>query len=302
LKKPQFIEGYDAGFTRDCERVLVTLLRGLGPLRSSIYLIGGLTPRYLVSAKPPDIPPHAGTGDLDLVIDMSILAGAEAYRTLEENLKHMGFERWVNDECIPVSWRWRTKTEAGRTVVIDFLTYDPLRADKRMVEVETAGEVTALNVPYADLVYALHDELKVTAELLGENGVVTETIAHANRVSFTCLKSFAFADRFERKDAHDLFYCLEHGKGGIEAAAEEFVAAASGPHWAAIAAALRALHAHFADEDEVAGYRKDGPVAVAKFEIGEEPEVAEQRALRQRQVTDLVSRFLGLLEAIWREH
>jgi hypothetical protein len=78
--------------TRDCERVLVTLLRNLGPHRESLVLVGGLTPRYLVPERPPVVPQHAGTLDIDVVIDLVILEDTEAYRTLEENLKKIGFE------------------------------------------------------------------------------------------------------------------------------------------------------------------------------------------------------------------
>ena len=67
-------DGYSDQYTLDCERVLVTLLRGLGPWKDSVYLVGGLTPRYLVPARPPAVPAHAGTMDVDIVIDLQILA------------------------------------------------------------------------------------------------------------------------------------------------------------------------------------------------------------------------------------
>ena len=48
MMKPQTSGGYSANYTLDCERVLVTLMRGLGPWKESVFLIGGLVPRYLV--------------------------------------------------------------------------------------------------------------------------------------------------------------------------------------------------------------------------------------------------------------
>jgi hypothetical protein len=36
--KPQTLDGYHADFASDCERMLVTLLRGLGPWKDSIVL------------------------------------------------------------------------------------------------------------------------------------------------------------------------------------------------------------------------------------------------------------------------
>lgn len=89
MAKPATLDGYSDQYTLDCERVLVTLLRGLGPWKDSVYLVGGLTPRYLVAARPPVVPAHAGTLDVDIVIDLQILADTEAYHTLEDNLKKM---------------------------------------------------------------------------------------------------------------------------------------------------------------------------------------------------------------------
>jgi len=72
------MSGYEAAVSESCERVLVTLLRGLGPWKDSLFLVGGLAPRYLISARPPKVPPHAGTGDVDVVVDVSILTDREA--------------------------------------------------------------------------------------------------------------------------------------------------------------------------------------------------------------------------------
>jgi hypothetical protein len=98
MAKPATLDGYSDQYTLDCERVLVTLLRGLGPWKESVYLIGGLTPRYLVAARPPVVPAHAGTLDVDIVIDLQILTDTDAYHTLENNLTRMGFERAENEK------------------------------------------------------------------------------------------------------------------------------------------------------------------------------------------------------------
>ena len=46
MAKPQTINGYEAAVTEACERVLVTLPRGLGPWKDSVYLVGRLAPRF----------------------------------------------------------------------------------------------------------------------------------------------------------------------------------------------------------------------------------------------------------------
>ena len=129
----------------------------------------------------------------------------------------------------------------------------------------------------------------------GGNGVATEKIKHANLVSFTCLKSFAFDQRFERKDAHDLIYCIEHAPEGMDAVAEHFRKERAGKHGAVIEASLAILRSRFTNDEKTEGYRKDGPVSVAKFELGEgdDPEQREVRALRQRQASDVIEQLLG---------
>ncbi|MGH6881757.1 MAG: hypothetical protein ACREFM_12625, partial [Hypericibacter sp.] len=111
-------------------------------------------------------------------------------------------------------------------------------------------------------------------------------------VAFTCLKAYALDQRDERKDAHDLIYCLSHYEGGVETAAKEFRAALEGKHGTVVAEVLSLLARHFANDTQTEGYVKTGPVAVAKFELGEDADSRENRIRRQREVSDLVMRFL----------
>ena len=57
--------------------------------------------------------------------------------------------------------------------------------------------------------------------------------------------------------------------------------------------ALDIIARRFADDARTEGYRKDGPVAVAKFEIGEGEDLNEPRKLRQRDVSTLMITLLG---------
>lgn len=63
-------------------------------------------------------------------------------------------------------------------------------------------------------------------------------------------------------------------------AATEFLLELNGKHGEVIRRALDILQKRFAHEATVAGYRKDGPVAVAKFEHGEDDELREAPATR----------------------
>ena len=295
MAKPATLDGYSDQYTLDCERVLVTLLRGLGPWKDSVYLVGGLAPRYLVPTRPPMVPAHAGTMDVDIVIDLQILADTEAYHTLEDNLKRMGFERAENEQKQKLSWRWQTRTEHGALMVLELLADAPEIAGGKVQPLPTDGTISALNIPHSSIVFDLYQVTEIQAELLGDNGVATEQVKHANLVSFTCLKSFAFDQRFERKDAHDLIYCIEHAPESIDAVAEAFRKQLDGKHGPVIRESLDILRRRFAQDENTEGYRKDGPVSVAKFEFGDkdESDQREARALRQRQVSDLIDQLLA---------
>jgi hypothetical protein len=287
---------YDKQVTENCERVLVTLLRGLGPWKDSVYLIGGLTPRYLIPKLPEGKVPHAGTGDVDIVVQLQMLAETEAYHTLEENLKKMGFERAENEKGEKVSWRWKTSTEKGVSVILEILADDPKASGGKVKPLPTEGKISALNIPHSSMVFDHFEVREIRAELLGEKGVAIEKVRFADIMSFTCLKAFAVDQRYQNKDAYDLVFCIENAKGGLEAVAKSFQAARKGKHGPVIDKALEILKKRFADDDETEGYKKDGAVSVAMFEIdGAGEEVRESRLLRQRQVSDLIGGFLKML-------
>lgn len=297
MAKPTHISGYKADVTEGCERVLVTLLRGLGPWKESVYLVGGLTPRYLITSRPPEVPHHAGTGDVDVVVDMGLLTDMEAYATLEENLLAMKFERATNKKGNKVSWRWQAQVEGGGTMILEFLADAPQLSGGKVAELPTDSQVTAMNIPHSSMVFDHHETKEITAELLNDGGRTTEIVRHADIVSFTCLKAFAYDQRHEGKDAHDLVYCLEHYTGGLEAVHAAFSRGLEGKHCEVIKDALERIGVRFTDPNPDEAHLRDGPVAVARFEYGdpideEDDELRNLRILRQRQAADLIGKFV----------
>ncbi|MFO1465691.1 MAG: antitoxin [Steroidobacteraceae bacterium] len=227
-----------------------------------------------------------------MVIDLQILADTGAYETLERNMQRLGFERGYSDSGTRVSWRWQTKTERGATMILEFLADDPAMRGGRVQELPTKGNISALNVPHSSIVFDLFDEKQVRVELLDERGVAEVTIKHANIVSFTCLKAFAYEDRLEPKDAHDLVYTISHRPEGVAGVAAAFRAQTESKHGAVIRSALEILRRRFVDEPGAAGYTKDGPVAVARFELGNDADQRDRRVLRQREASDIMASLL----------
>lgn len=183
--KPQRAEDYPAEQALLCERTLITLLRGCGPWKRGMYLAGGLVPRYL-PRDPEAEEEHAGTQDIDLVLDLDELADTDAYRSLERNLKQLGFARSANPQGQARHFSWVREVTPGQRVVVDFLCKAPGAPSGRAVPVEK--RLSALQIPGAHLVVEDHLEIQVQADLLEERGAATETIRVANLTPFLILR------------------------------------------------------------------------------------------------------------------
>lgn len=90
-EKYQTFAEYDAARAHDCEIAFVLLLRSFGTLAPTLRLIGGLVPRYLTPARPPEVPEHAGTTDVDIVLNVAVLSEPGLYNKLRGQLKTNGF-------------------------------------------------------------------------------------------------------------------------------------------------------------------------------------------------------------------
>ncbi len=289
---PTSYADYDPHATLTCERLLVTLLRGLGPWKRCVYLVGGLVPRYLVPEPPPRVRPHAGTRDVDLVVDLPLLVEVDAYRTLARNFRDLGLRRAVGESGRRSSWRWERRADPHTLVIVELLSDDAEGTIRRAASLPGQREVSAMHIPHASIVHNLYDEAEIQAQLLDNRGVARERIRHANLVSFVCLKAFAFDDRLEDKDAYDLLYCVENGPGGVAGLARSIRDAIERTaHGDTIRAALGILRERFVTDRHIDGHDKDGPVAVAAFEREDLPD-PDLRALRRRNVTTVIQQLL----------
>jgi hypothetical protein len=287
--------GYSDDLTRDCETALVVLLQAFGSLKNTLRLVGGLVPRYLTPARPPDVPPHAGTTDVDVVLNVSMLAAKGSYDKLRRQLKDNGF---VPYEPVPgkvSSWQWVYKLN-GHPVRIEFLqsTDDPAKSGT-LNTVDGEG-VSAVQFLHAGVAHEWFQEHTITTALPGGNGVVTEVVRFADAVAFIVLKTIAFHQRHEHKDVADLLHVMRYW-GTIEALAALYAQRMqAGPHSGALHEVLRLLEQHFCDSAGVEGWRKDGPAKFVNFhQIGNPGEDEFVRA--QRDVSALMDHFVGLVRA-----
>ncbi|MCQ4145876.1 hypothetical protein [Vogesella sp. AC12] len=282
---------YNTDHTKACEIALVALLRAFGSFKNNLRLVGGLVPRYLTPSQPPEVPEHAGTTDVDVVLNITVLAAKGTYDKLKRQLKDGGFDRYQPKPEGPVSsWQWAYNA-GGTPIVVEFLqhTDDP---EQSAVLVEVDGEeVSACQILYAGIAHDWFEEKDIVVELPNNDGIVKETIRYADAVAFIVLKALAFNTRHERKDASDLVHVMRYW-GSVESLAKSFsMRLATGAHSGAIDRALAALEDNFCDEPGIPGYRKDGPSAVANFH-GLQDADEDLRIGEQRDVSGMVGYFL----------
>jgi hypothetical protein len=283
--------GYSADLTRDCETVLVVLLQAFGGLKDTLRLVGGLVPRYLTPARPPEVPAHAGTADVDVVLNVSVLSADGIYDKLRRQLKDNGF---VPYEPVPgkvSSWQWIYELN-GRPVRVEFLqdTDDPKRSGK-LTMVDGEG-VSACQFLHAGVAHEWYQERSVTTELPGGDGVVTEVVRYADAVAFIVLKTVAFHQRHEHKDVADLIHVMRHWGTMEELAAVFAQRIKEGKQAKVLQEVLGLLEEHFCDSGEIEGWTKDGPSKFANFhQVGRPGD--ENFVREQRDVSGLVGHFIS---------
>lgn len=291
--KPRTAAGYDQDVTLACERTLLTLLSAFGNLKDTLRLVGGLVPRYLTPATPPDVPVHAGTSDVDIVLNLEVLASGNEYTSLAQQLKAREFTRWV-EEGKSASWRWRRKVNDRIEVVVELLRDAGDEEPGRTISVD-GEKVSALTIKHARIVYDWYQQKEISAQLLDGDGLSVDIVRFADVPAFVILKALALDQRQERKDAADLIHVLRYS-GSIKEVAALFVERiCSGQHPEAILDGLAALSRRFGDDEHGEGYEKVGAVAYARF-YGEDDE--DELVGRQRFAAGLVQ---GLLAEIRRQ-
>src|SRR3546814_20712645 len=115
------------------------------------------------------------------------------------------------------------------------------------------------------MVFYHHGTVEITADLLNGKGRATEVLRYADILTFPCLKAFAFDQRFERKDAHDLIYCIENLEGGVGAAQSAFSATLTGPHAQAIHEAFTPLPSTLRTPNPDMSFLTDGSIHRRRF-------------------------------------
>jgi hypothetical protein len=204
----------------------------------------------------------------------------------------------VNEDGKPSSWRWQFNAAEHAHVMVEFLrdANDDIPGGK--VSSVDDENISALAIKHIGIVEDWYEERDVTATLLDNKGKVTETVRYADAVAFIVMKSLAFADRAEGKDAADLVHVMRYSAGLQQLATSFAKRYVQGNHQDAIDECRLSLRRCFCDGDGVEGHERDGPVKAGIFKYGETPgqDMQDAVARERREVAGIVGAFIELLE------
>jgi hypothetical protein len=214
------LSDYGEQVTARCERVLGSVLRGIGaPWRDRVCLVGGLVPRYLLpGVVDPLTGAHVGSTDVDMALGLAFEGHpGGAYRTLENNLKRAGLARYKGS-----SWQWSIEVD-GHVVVLELLGDDSATPSGTLFRPKVtppagSGNLELLCVRGVEL--ALRDAVLIEREMqLLDGAYSTVEIRVAGLAPFVMLKAAAYLDRRVAKDVYDLLFVLRNWPGGPREAA-----------------------------------------------------------------------------------
>jgi hypothetical protein len=280
-----------------CEKALRTLLTKIGPWGGRIFLIGGMTPRYLIGNAPSDMKEHVGTTDLDVVVGVTISTEErEVYRTLQNNLKDAGFVPAVDPETRQEqSFRWSRDVDGVR-VMLEF--FCPVGEGQPGTMLRNPGDqvgskISAIRMTGAELVALDHFTVRLKGDTLDDGGIQEGVDVHiANLLPFLVLKAFAIEERDKDKDSYDVVWTLNAYPGGVGGAVRAISESPVLAH-RDVATAVELLRKNFLSIDH------RGPSQYARFERTDNTE--EERLILRRFAHGTLLEFFLHWDRIARE-
>jgi hypothetical protein len=195
--------------------VLVELIQILGESKDSIVVVGGSVPPLLYHGDADD---YVGTLDVDLALDHSSI-DMDTYQTILKALVKRGYRE---DKKQPFIFYRDVPVEGDKpiTVQVDLLSgeYGGTGKSHRTQKIQ---DIKARKARGSDLAFKSNKEVEIEAEL-PEGGISKVKVKISAIVPFLIMKGMAMASRLKEKDAYDIYFCLTHHPGGLDALISEF--------------------------------------------------------------------------------
>ena len=213
--EPQFASDYDDRTTVAVKSVLVEIGQVLGSYEGKFAVIGGAVPWLLLSEA--DMP-HIGTTDVDLSLDAESLGEGEYAHLVESLLRH-GYNQRGHLRRFQLVRTVPARDEGPDIdVIVDFLM--PRDANIAENTPPLIANFAVQRADGADLALKFYQMVAIEGDM-PDGGANRVQIAIASIPALLAMKGYALANRFKRKDAYDIYYCVRNYPGGIEALVEE---------------------------------------------------------------------------------
>lgn len=286
LPKPRHHSGYSREETSRVESTLLTVAVTLGAYFDRLCIVGGLVPSLLFDGDldEGDSDRHAGSTDVDVALHIALLNDGD-YAEVSNRLRQEGFEPDTNKDGNPTLQRWRL---GDGKATIDFLIPPlPDQEDGQRLQ-KLEPDFAAIVTVGLELAFDELHEVEIEGHTRrGE--AIKRTVPVCGPAAFIVLKSLAFDDRGEPKDAYDLVYAIRRGgaaeiaktlEGHVDRDAD------------VVRLALTKLDGNFTSIDHI------GPRRAAEFISGEGSNADDDAADAQGQIADLIEacRRRGLVD------
>jgi hypothetical protein len=249
-EKPRHQSGYKGEDLEQVKSACLTVAVTLGAYMDDLCIVGGLVPALLIDTKRSgDSERHPGTNDLDIGLALGLLDD-ERYAEVSARLRAEGFHPDVNEGDNETVQRWRL---ADLKVTVDFLMAPAPDQDEKLRVQKLEADFGAIVTPGLELAFADRELIELEGTTL-KGEPARRAIPVCGPAAFVVLKSLAFGDRAEPKDAFDLVYVIHYTPGqGVSIA--ERLAAQLEHHRDAIEDALAGLSLNFGAPDSLGAGR-----------------------------------------------
>jgi len=203
---------YSAGQKEAAHRVLIEIVNILNEYQDDILLVGGWVPDLLFPGQE-----HVGSIDVDILLNHMKL-GETSYDSIERILLNNGYSRHTEKYFTYV----KAVEIAGINydVDVDVLAgiYGGTPDDRRSQHIQGLRALKATGGNFAFEV----EPTTIKLEARRPDGALdTGQIRVIGIVPFLVMKTAALG-RGKPKDAYDIYFCIKHYSGGVEALAGEF--------------------------------------------------------------------------------
>jgi hypothetical protein len=255
-----------------CRSVLIEVLTILGKDLDKLAVVGGWVPELTFPHEG-----HVGSLDVDLALDPRKLKPL-AYESIRKKLVDSGYRQ---DPDLSNRF-WRPIKGTSLEVKVDLITGEFPESAPEGTHIPIQ-ELAVCKLRGVDLAFSFQHEVSVEGVLPEGGGHNRVTVRMPTISAYLCIKAITLSERMKKKDAYDIYFCVDHFSGGYKALAAEFRGELGNP---LIREGIAILRDKFARHDSI------GPVWAAQVAEEATPGTGFDLEMEQRRAFELVNALL----------